>query len=102
MFEKSEDFTLSGKTEFMSSPVVGIGTIIDDGSIGDGPNPDDDTPQMSIEDIKVEEGSNAIFEVTLSNKADKEYTVTFNTVTNLSAEAEDIGSPIVVKDSKEL
>ena len=110
IYEKSEQFQLTGQTEFMSSPVIGIGTIIDDGSEQDGDDPDgdlppakrvdDDRPTMTIKDIRVEEGSNAIFDVSLSNRADQEYTVRFNTTTNLTAEAGDIGSPIVVKDSK--
>ncbi len=109
IYEKSEQFELIGQTEFMDSPVSGKGTIVDDGSRdGDDPDedlppserPDDDRPKMTIQDIRVEEGSNATFEVTLSNKAEREYKVTFNTATDLTAEAEDISSPIVVKDSK--
>jgi len=102
VYEGSETFELNGKTEFMSSNVFGTGTIKDDGSANDGDDNDgtvdNDKPQMSINDVTVEEGSKAIFTVTVG-EAEVPYTVTFNTTTNGSAEAEDITAPMVVKDS---
>ncbi len=79
----------------------GIITIKDDGTgTIEGENPlDNDQPTMTIADTVTEEGSNAIFDVTLSNEAKAPYTVTFDTTVNGSAEADDITTPIVVKDS---
>ncbi len=103
VYEGSETFELNGKTEFMSSNVSGTGTIKDDGSANDGDDNDgtidNDQPQMSINDVTVEEGSKAIFTVTVG-AAESPYTVTFNTTTNGTAEDTDITAPIVVKDAQ--
>ena len=72
-------------------------TIKDDGT-GTGGN-NNDQPQMSINDVTVEEGSKAIFTVTVG-AAESPYTVTFNTTTNGTAEDTDITAPIVVKDAQ--
>jgi hypothetical protein len=113
IYEGPETFELNGHTEFMTSDVQGIGTITDDGSGADGDddtdsNPtdgtdndgsvDDDRPQMVIGDATTEEGSSAVFNVTVG-KAEAPYTITFNTSTNGSAEPEDLGRTLVVKDS---
>jgi len=76
-------------------------TIKDDGTgTVEGENMlDNDQPTMTIADTVTEEGSNAVFDVTLSNEAKEPYKVTFNTTVNGSAEADDITSPIIVKDS---
>jgi Mg-chelatase subunit ChlD len=71
----------------------GMGTVEGDNVL------DNDQPTMTIADTVTEEGSNAVFNVTLSNEAKEPYKVTFNTTTNGSAEADDITTPIIVKDS---
>jgi hypothetical protein len=81
----------------------GTGTITDDGTGPDGDDPlttiDDDRPVMSIGNVSVEEGSSAVFAVTLSTAAEAAYDVTFTTGVTGSAEAGDITTPLVVKDS---
>jgi hypothetical protein len=105
VYEGNETFELNGKTEFMSTTVTGIGTITDDGTGIDGNDGDDavdnDKPQMSIGNVTVEEGSGAVFAVTVG-AAEAPYTVTFNTTTNGTAEENDITTPIVVKDGNEI
>lgn len=91
---------------------AGIGTILDDGTgdyfaddntdgvsvVPEGVTLDDDSPGMTIVPVTVEEGSTAVFNVTVT-AAEAPYTVTFATsLSSQSAEADDIGA-LVVKDS---
>lgn len=90
----------------------GIGTILDDGTgdyfaddnidgvsvVPEGVTLDDDSPGMTIAPVTVEEGSTAVFNVTVT-AAEAPYTVTFATsLSSQSAEADDIGA-LVVKDN---
>ncbi|HHP0449906.1 TPA: Calx-beta domain-containing protein [Vibrio harveyi] len=75
VFEGNETFTLSGGTESQPEPVTGVATITDDGT-GPGPDPDDDRPTVaSVSDTIVNEGEEAVLEVTLSNPSTSETTV---------------------------
>ncbi|QSZ42096.1 hypothetical protein GJV85_08220 [Sulfurimonas aquatica] len=104
VYENEETFVLGGKTEFMPSETTAVGTITDNGTGDDGDDPEDpntppsvdnDKPQMVISDVTIEEGSNAVFAVTVG-EAEDNYTVTFNTTTNGTAEATDITTPIII------
>ncbi|HGY9610142.1 Calx-beta domain-containing protein [Vibrio harveyi] len=76
VFEGNETFTLSGGTENQPEPVTGVATITDDGT-GPGEEPDDDRPTVaSVSDTTVNEGEEAVLEVTLSNPSTSETTVT--------------------------
>ncbi|WP_316932966.1 Calx-beta domain-containing protein, partial [Vibrio harveyi] len=75
VFEGNETFTLSGGTENQPEPVTGVATITDDGT-GPGEEPDDDRPTVaSVSDTTVNEGEEAVLEVTLSNPSTSETTV---------------------------
>ncbi|MCC4221984.1 VWA domain-containing protein [Vibrio campbellii] len=75
VFEGNETFTLSGGTENQPEPVTGLATITDDGT-GPGEEPDDDRPTVaSVSDTTVNEGEEAVLEVTLSNPSTSETTV---------------------------
>ncbi|ABU71333.1 Calx-beta domain-containing protein [Vibrio campbellii] len=75
VFEGNETFTLSGGTENQPEPVTGVATITDDGP-GPGEEPDDDRPTVaSVSDTTVNEGEEAVLEVTLSNPSTSETTV---------------------------
>ncbi|MGR5123034.1 Calx-beta domain-containing protein [Vibrio harveyi] len=75
VFEGNETFTLSGGTESQPEPVTGVATITDDGT-GPGEEPDDDRPTVaSVSDTTVNEGEEAVLEVTLSNPSTSETTV---------------------------
>ncbi|NIC43608.1 hypothetical protein, partial [Aquabacterium sp. A08] len=102
VYEGAETFTLSAAVteSYVTDSDIGTGTIYDDGSIdGDdaGTTNDNDKPQMSISNITVEEGSTAVFNVTVG-EADADYTVTFGTsLTGQSAESTDFDSTLVIK-----
>ncbi|AUV86143.1 Calx-beta domain-containing protein [Vibrio campbellii] len=75
VFEGNETFTLSGGTENQPEPVTGVATITDDGT-GQGEEPNDDRPTVaSVSDTTVNEGEEAVLEVTLSNPSTSETTV---------------------------
>ncbi|WP_255935850.1 Calx-beta domain-containing protein [Vibrio campbellii] len=75
VFEGNETFTLSGGTKNQPEPVTGVATITDDGT-GPGEEPDDDRPTVaSVSDTTVNEGEEAVLEVTLSNPSKSETTV---------------------------
>ncbi|HCF7742508.1 TPA: VCBS domain-containing protein, partial [Vibrio cholerae] len=78
VYEGSESFTLSGKTQSQTTATIGTATIKDDGSVTppDG-TPDDDRPSVeSISSPTVSEGDSATFDVTLSNASTTATTVT--------------------------
>ncbi|EOD2713610.1 Calx-beta domain-containing protein, partial [Vibrio cholerae] len=78
VYEGSETFTLSGKTETQTSTTKGTATIKDDGSVTppDG-TPDDDRPSVAnISSPTVSEGESATFDVSLSNASTTATTVT--------------------------
>ena len=75
VFEGNETFTLSGGTENQPEPVTGVATITDDGT-GPGEEPDDDRPTVaSVSYTTVNEGEEAVLEVTHSNPSTSETTV---------------------------
>ncbi|EGR2459440.1 cadherin, partial [Vibrio cholerae] len=78
VYEGSETFTLSGKTETQTSTIKGTATIKDDGSVTPPDLPaDDDRPAVSgISSPTVSEGDSATFNVSLSNASTTETTVT--------------------------
>jgi large repetitive protein len=101
VFEGSETFLLTGKTEFMTTDTSGTGTIKDDGTATDGDDSDstadNDKPQMTIGNVNVEEGSKAVFSVTVG-EAKADYKITFATsFASQTADANDIGATLVVK-----
>ncbi|EOV3351146.1 Calx-beta domain-containing protein, partial [Vibrio cholerae] len=78
VYEGSESFTLSGKTETQTSTIKGTATIKDDGSVTPPDLPaDDDRPAVSaISSPTVSEGDSATFDVSLSNASTTATTVT--------------------------
>ncbi|EOW9421296.1 VCBS domain-containing protein, partial [Vibrio cholerae] len=78
VYEGSETFTLSGKTETQTSTIKGTATIKDDGSVTPPDLPaDDDRPAVSaISSPTVSEGYSATFDVSLSNASTTTTTVT--------------------------
>ncbi|MGG6322047.1 Calx-beta domain-containing protein, partial [Vibrio cholerae] len=78
VYEGSETFTLSGKTETQTSTIKGTATIKDDGSVTPPDLPaDDDRPAVSeISSPTVSEGYSATFDVSLSNASTTATTVT--------------------------
>ncbi|EHZ2746893.1 Calx-beta domain-containing protein, partial [Vibrio vulnificus] len=78
VYEGSESFTLSGKTETQTSTIEGTATIKDDGSVTppDGSSGDDRPSVESISSPTVSEGDNATFDVSLSNASTTATTVT--------------------------
>ncbi|EJL6292340.1 cadherin, partial [Vibrio cholerae] len=78
VYEGSETFTLSGKTETQTSTIKGTATIKDDGSVTPPDLPaDDDRPALSeISSPTVSEGYSATFDVSLSNASTTATTVT--------------------------
>ncbi|EOI0111747.1 Calx-beta domain-containing protein, partial [Vibrio cholerae] len=82
VYEGSETFTLSGKTETQTSTIKGTATIKDDGSVTPPDLPaDDDRPAVSaISSPTVSEGYSATFDVSLSNASTTATTVTLTLV----------------------
>ncbi|BCK24400.1 Leukotoxin [Vibrio cholerae] len=78
VYEGSETFTLSGKTETQTSTIKGTAIIKDDGSVTPPDLPaDDDRPAVSeISSPTVSEGYSATFDVSLSNASTTATTVT--------------------------
>ncbi|EJL6654766.1 cadherin, partial [Vibrio cholerae] len=78
VYEGSETFTLSGKTETQTSTIKGTAIIKDDGSVTPPDLPaDDDRPAVSaISSPTVSEGDSATFDVSLSNASTTATTVT--------------------------
>ncbi len=72
--EGRETFQISGQTSSMTAANTATGTIVDDGT-GPGPNPDNDTPVISITDATQEEGSTLTFDATLTGTATQAYDV---------------------------
>ncbi|WP_394149709.1 Calx-beta domain-containing protein, partial [Vibrio maritimus] len=73
---------------------TGVGTILDDGS-GPDPDPDDDRPELSITPaVSVNEGTGAMFTVSLSNATEADVVLNLATATDgdYSAEDGDIGA----------
>ncbi|WP_139245641.1 retention module-containing protein, partial [Halomonas sp. QHL1] len=114
VFEGREDFTLSatlsgttiagdalGEADNLTD--TGNATIVDDGS-GPGTNPDDDRPGITVGDAgTVNEGSTAVFTVTLDEAAETDYAISFETLTggDNTAEASDIGAMTVTYQDAE-
>jgi hypothetical protein len=98
VYEGSETFTLSANVtqSYVTDTDIGTGTIKDDGTAADGDDEgssqDNDTPVLSINDATAEEGSKAVFTVSLSNAAEEALEISFSTsVTDpLTAESGDI------------
>ncbi|WP_234497631.1 Calx-beta domain-containing protein [Vibrio maritimus] len=73
---------------------TGVGTILDDGT-GPDPDPDDDRPELSITPaVSVNEGTGAMFTVSLSNATEADVVLNLATATDgdYSAEDGDIGT----------
>ena len=85
VYEGPETFTLAATTATSSDEDVA--RILDDGT-GPGPEPDNDSPDVTVGDVVVNEGSTANFDVTLSNAAATEQTLTLS-LTNDTADGND-------------
>ncbi|MFB1107722.1 Calx-beta domain-containing protein [Vibrio diabolicus] len=96
VYEGPEDFsvTVTGIGAVQGSD-TGTATIVDDGS-GPGPDPDDDRPSVYIveDSVGVNEGTEAVYTVRLSEAADIDVTVRLSTSTGgtNTAEPGDIGA----------
>ncbi|MFW8651638.1 Calx-beta domain-containing protein [Vibrio diabolicus] len=96
VYEGPEDFsvTVTGIGAVQGSD-TGTATIVDDGS-GPGPDPDDDRPNVYIveDSVGVNEGTEAVYTVRLSEAADIDVTVRLSTSTGgtNTAEPGDIGA----------
>ncbi|MDT3275129.1 retention module-containing protein, partial [Shewanella sp. SP2S2-4] len=96
VYEGAEDFTIkisnvSGGNAAVGNNGSATTTIVDDGT-GPGPNPDDDRPSVSITNAgTLNEGSTALFTVSLSAAADTATTVKL-TLNAGDTEAGDIGT----------
>ncbi|MFM6966710.1 MAG: hypothetical protein ACKOWI_05055, partial [Rhodoluna sp.] len=89
VYEGSETFTLSANVtqSYVTDTDIGTGTIKDDGTATDGDDDgsgvDNDKPVLSINDATVEEGSKAVFTVSLSNAAEDTLEIEFTVNTAL-------------------
>ncbi|MGO5000562.1 retention module-containing protein, partial [Oceanisphaera sp. W20_SRM_FM3] len=85
VFEGKEGFTLKGDLSgtvngvgFSGITATGNGLIVDDGT-GPGPDPDNDTPVIQISNAgTVNEGGDAVFDITLTHEVDAETTITLD------------------------
>ncbi|MBO1406429.1 cadherin, partial [Vibrio cholerae] len=105
VYEGSETFTLSGKTETQTSTIKGTATIKDDGSVTPPDLPaDDDRPAVSgISSPTVSEGDSATFDVSLSNASTTATTVTLTLAGGSATAGTDFTSTevtITYKDGK--
>ncbi len=111
-YEGAETFQLKVISNGNVGSVYGTATIMDDGTgkkysfgpsgvtqtSGPGTGFDDDRPQMTIGNVVVEEGSTAVFNVTVGESVTP-YTVTFGTsFVGKTASSNDISTTLVVKD----
>ncbi|MGX1924930.1 Calx-beta domain-containing protein [Vibrio sp. NH-7] len=101
VYEGDETFGLvvtDSNNATSNGTAIGIATIKDDGT-GPGPGtPDNDKPTLSVTDAgDVNEGSNAVFTVSLSNETEAPVVVNLAPTTdgNYTAEAGDIGEMVV-------
>ncbi|NOE85233.1 type I secretion C-terminal target domain-containing protein [Vibrio cholerae] len=100
VYEGSESFTLSGKTQSQTTAISGTATIKDDDSNGDGI--DDDalaTVNISATNGEITEGETATFSVTRTG-GDQDQTASVKlTLTHVDTEAADFNGTLQYKDS---
>ncbi|MGE4500428.1 MAG: Calx-beta domain-containing protein, partial [Hydrogenovibrio sp.] len=73
---------------------TGTGTILDNGTVDDEGNSNDDTPTLSVSDVTVAEGNQATYEVSLSNATENDVTINL-ALSNDTAESNDYSNMVV-------
>ncbi|AZR81739.1 Calx-beta domain-containing protein [Thiomicrospira sp. S5] len=73
---------------------TGTGTILDNGTVDDEGNSNDDTPTLSVSDVTVAEGNQATYEVSLSNATENDVTINL-ALSNGTAESNDYSNMVV-------
>ncbi|MBW3789428.1 retention module-containing protein [Aeromonas veronii] len=105
VYEGPETFQLrvtetNGVTTNGATGVTGNATIKDDGT-GPGPDPDNDKPALAVSDAgNVNEGSNAVFNVSLSNATDAPLVINLGLVYGTAEAADVTGMTVSYVDSK--
>ncbi|MFM4872000.1 immunoglobulin-like domain-containing protein [Aeromonas veronii] len=105
VYEGPETFQLrvtetNGVTTNGATGVTGNATIKDDGT-GPGPNPDNDKPALAVSDAgNVNEGSNAVFNVSLSNATEAPLVINLGLVYGTAEAADVTGMTVSYVDSK--
>ncbi|MGY3962699.1 type I secretion C-terminal target domain-containing protein [Aeromonas veronii] len=90
----------NGVTTNGATGVTGNATIKDDGT-GPGPDPDNDKPALAVSDAgNVNEGSNAVFNVSLSNATDAPLVINLGLVYGTAEAADVTGMTVSYVDSK--
>ncbi len=72
----------------------GTATILDNGTVDDEGNSNDDTPTLSVSDVTVAEGNQATYEVSLSNATENDVTINL-ALSNGTAESNDYSNMVV-------